>query len=119
MSEIRDKVIGDNHQTRAAAIRLPQPKVLSPRVDFERTKVWDVEHVTWVPRRGDEDEMRSQATLHAQRLVEHAANSDEIMNEARTSAEQVIEAAYRMVDWQVTVQWESATPPSEPGRSEK
>src|SRR3954451_9452869 len=77
--------------------RLPQPHVISPRVDFERTKTWNVKAVTWIPFRGDEDAMRDQAMYHAHKLVELAASSEENLNAARTRAVQVIEATYRMV----------------------
>ena len=92
---------------RRAWIMLPQPKVLSARVDHERSKTWSVEKTSWLPWRGDGDALRDQAMFHAQKLVEHAASSKDNMDHARGSAEKVLESVYRMVEWQVVIEWEA------------
>ncbi|HTK78176.1 MAG TPA: DUF4230 domain-containing protein [Gemmataceae bacterium] len=104
----RAKVADVDKHLRKAKIVLPQPKVLSARVDHERTKTWSVEKTTWVPWGGDGDALRDQAMYHAQKLVEHAAGSADHIQQARVSAEKVIDSIYRMVDWEVTVAWEDS-----------
>jgi hypothetical protein len=106
------EVVDLHSENRTATIRLPRPHVISPRVDFERTKTWDVRKVTWVPWSGDEDDMRDQAMYHAQKLVEQAARSQENLEAAESHAVLVIQATYRMVDWHVEVQWEPSGEPS-------
>jgi hypothetical protein len=103
----RSEIVDLNKAQRTATIRLPEPQVISPRVDFERTKTWDIKSVSWIPWRGDEDEMRDKAMFHAQKLVEFAASSDESMKQAKSHAEMAISASYQMVDWQVMVEWPS------------
>jgi hypothetical protein len=103
----RSEIVDVDKAQRTATIRLPDPQVISPRVDFEKTKTWDIKSVSWIPWRGDEDEMRDKAMFHAQRLVEFAASSDESMKQAKAHAEMAITAAYQMVDWQVKVEWPS------------
>jgi hypothetical protein len=114
------KVLDTSQPLRTATIQLPEPRILSPRVDFERTMTWDISRSSWVPWKGDQDKMRDQAMLHAQRLVAHVANSDEYIDGAKRSAERIIKTAYQMVDWRVTVQWkesESSEPqPSSQGQ---
>jgi len=109
------KVVTINNQLRTATIHLPQPKVSSPRVDFTRSKTWDVEKVTWIPWGGDQGVLRDLAMLHAQQLVEFAAGTEENMEHARTSTSRVVGSIYRMVDWDVTIEWEEvpkrSTPP--------
>jgi hypothetical protein len=81
--------------------------VISPRVDFERTKTWDVKSVFWLPWRGDEGEMRDKAMFHAQKMVEFAAGSDESMKLAKSHAEMAITASYQLIGWRVNVEWPS------------
>ncbi len=102
----RAKILEMNSQKRTARVRLPLPKVLTARVDHSRTKTWSVEKTTWVPWKGDPDGMRDEAMNQAQKLVEFAANSQENLDHARYTAETVIQDLYRLVDWQVTVEWE-------------
>lgn len=102
----RATVVEADTKIRRARIILPQPKVLSARVDHERSKTWDVKKTTWVPFGGDGDALRDQAMLQAQKLVGFTAGSKENMDHARGSAEKVIEGIYRMVGWQVVIEWE-------------
>lgn len=53
--------------------------------------------------------MRDDAMKHAQELVEYAASSKENMDHAKYSAETVIQNIYRLVGWQVTIEWEKPT----------
>jgi hypothetical protein len=105
----RARIVESNDRTHAARVSLPLPKVLSARVDHSRTKTWSVEKTTWIPLRGNPDSMRDDAMKHAQELVEYAANSKENMDHAKYSAETVIENIYRLVGWQVTIEWEKPT----------
>ena len=94
-------------EKKTAVIKLPKPRVVSPRVDHERTRTWSVERSTWLPWKwGNQDKFRDSAMHHAQRLVEKASRSQENLSMARTQAELVIRKTYEMVDWHVTVNWE-------------
>jgi Protein of unknown function (DUF4230) len=104
-AEIRDR----NEQARTAVIVLPQPAVLSARVNHEKTQEWDIKSRSWVPIAsmilGDRTAMEKQAMLQAQQLVERAAGSDDNKATARQSAEGIVGELYRAVGWHISVQW--------------
>jgi len=100
------KILESNPQTHTARVRLPLPKVLTARVDHSRTKTWSVEKTSWVPWKGNPDNMRDEAMQQAQKLVEFVAESKENQDHARYTAETVIQDLYRLVGWEVTVEWD-------------
>jgi hypothetical protein len=104
----RAKVADVDSKTRTARVTLPQPRVLSARVDHERSKTWSVEKTTWLPWAGNADAIRDQAMFHAQELVKVAAGSKDNIAQARYTAEKVLQSFYRMADWQVVIDWEPA-----------
>jgi len=106
----RAEVVQSDAIVRTARVRLPLPSVLAARVDHEKTQTWSVEKTSWVPFTGNPDGLRDEAMRQAQKLVEFAARSDENLEHARNCAESVIRDVYRMVDWQVTVEWEQPEP---------
>ena len=60
-----------------ALIVLPAPEVLQPRVDHRRSKTWEVRRMTWLPWNADQDRLRDEVMLQAQKLVARAAGSIE------------------------------------------
>jgi Protein of unknown function (DUF4230) len=109
----RARVSDVDRQGRTARIVLPLPRVFEARVDHERTKTWNVEKLTWIPWKGNPDIMRDEAMKHAQRLVEKAARSDELIRQAQSSAEKVVSNLYHALDWKVAIEWEASKPPPE------
>jgi hypothetical protein len=103
--EIKDK----DEKARTAVIVLPQPDVLSARVNHEKTWQWDIESRSWIPLAssvlGDRNAMEKHAMLHAQQLVERADGSDDNKSTARKGAEEVLGEFYRAVGWEVSVRW--------------
>jgi hypothetical protein len=93
-----------NHKVR---VILPPPHVLSARVDHERTLTWDVQQRIWVISSllENSDALRDDAMRQAQRLIQHAANSKENIELARTHAVEVIRNLYREVGWDVEILW--------------
>lgn len=89
-----------------ATIRLPQPEVLQERVNHEKTKTWEVRTTTWIPWHTDQDRLRDEVMLQAQRLVAQAAGSKENIEQAKRAAEIVIGALYEQLGWDVKVVWE-------------
>lgn len=88
---------------------LPQPRVIHPRVDHEKSKIYDVSKTTWIPFIGDRDELTNQGWAKAQRVVEDACSGDEIMSQAREQTEFVLANMYRMVGWDVEVVWQDGS----------
>jgi hypothetical protein len=104
-AEIKDR----NEQAKTAVIVLPQPAVLSGRVNHQKTKEWDIKSRSWVPLAslilGDRSAMERQAMLEAQQLIERAASADEYMDAARRGIQGMLAELYGGVGWNVSVQW--------------
>ena len=105
-AEIKSK----NQDDRTAVIALPQPTIISPRVDHERTKTWSFEGKSWLPftwksTSRAESQFRDRAMSNAQGLIENTAAATEAADQARKTAELVVKNLYAMADWEVTVEW--------------
>ena len=55
-----------NEATKQALIVLPQPEILQPRVDHDRTKTWEVRRMVWLPWNADQDQLRDEVMRQAQ-----------------------------------------------------
>ncbi len=104
-AEIRNR----DEKGRTAVIVLPQPAVLSPRVNHERTRQWDIKSSSWIPLAslvlGDRAAMEKRAMLEAQQLVERAAGSEDNRAMARKAVEGMLAELYQGVGWEISVQW--------------
>ena len=104
-AEIKDR----NEPAKTAVLVLPQPAILSARVNHEKTQEWDIKSRSWVPLAsvllGDRTAMEKQAMRQAQQLVERAAGSDDNKAMARQGVEGMLTEFYRAVGWQISVQW--------------
>jgi len=100
-------LIDVDSEARTATIRMPPLRVISARVNHDKTKTWSVEKTTWLPWRwGDQGVMRDAAMFHAQQLVETSAGSECHLGPARAHTELLIERAYQFIEWNVIIQWE-------------
>lgn len=102
------KVETKNEETKAATVRLPVPEVIQPRVDHDKSRIWDLSRSIWIDLRKIPDSVRDHAWRQAQELVKHAAGEREAVERARGSAEMLIKRFYKMVDWDVQVVWDTA-----------
>lgn len=109
---------GKDFANRRIRIVLPAPRVLTARVDHQRTKTWNVNQKIWVVSPifgvGNADRVRDDAMRQGQELVEQAAASKENIDMARTHAAVAIQSLYRELDWQVEVAWMDQKPASVP-----
>jgi hypothetical protein len=105
----RAEIEGKGEKARTAVVALPQPTVLSARVNHEKTQRWDIKSHSRVPLAGailwDRQALEKRAMLEAQRLVERAAGTDENKMAARQGVEGKLAEFYRGVGWQVSVRW--------------
>jgi hypothetical protein len=102
----RAEIVDADEAAKTAVVRLVNPRCVSPRVDHEKTKTWNIEKSTWLPWKwGDKDELREAAMYHAQKLVEEAARSPHNIGQAQSNAELLVRRTYEMVGWHVTVEW--------------
>ena len=110
---------GRDEKTKSATIILPQPQVMQPRVDHERTLTWSVERTSWIPFLGNEGPLRDQAMAEAQKLVEHAVKLPEYLGRAKENTDLIISNMFKMVDWDIKVQWEDEPTPADAAKSEQ
>jgi hypothetical protein len=104
-AEIKDR----EQKLRTTVIVLPQPSVLSARINHQRTQRWDIKSRSWIPLAslllGDRTAMEKQAMLQAQQLIERAAGSEDNLAMARKGVEGMLAELYQSVGWTVSVQW--------------
>jgi hypothetical protein len=102
----RVQITEKSEDARRATIVLPQPSVLQPRVDHERTKTWEVRRNVWLPWHADQDKLRDAVMLQAQYLVSQAAGSKENVEQAKRSAEAILRALFEELGWEVKICWQ-------------
>jgi hypothetical protein len=93
---------------RTATFELPLPVVAQPRVDHHKTLTYSVEKTSWVPWTGDQSKLRDAAMRESQRLVERAASHSDYLDTAQQNGELILRNMYALVDWEITVAWQSA-----------
>ena len=97
-----------NAETRTALLTLPQPRVLSPRLDHEKTRllaVWDYGLWKIVPSDAGQASILNRAYADAQKVVKAAGDSDELRARAREHAEVILGSYFKAVGWQITIRW--------------
>lgn len=99
-----------NEETKTATITLPLPKVVSARVDHERTKSGGIKGIGFPPLRNTDNraKMVDDAMQEAQAVVEKAASRPEIIDNAKKQAELNIQVLYLKVGWNVEVKWQTS-----------
>ena len=99
------RLVEANEEEKRLKIELPIPVVVQPRVDHEKTKTWEVRKTSWVPFRGDPDDLRDDAMRQAQVAISQMLQSDSKSELAKANAERIVESLYRHVDWAVEIEW--------------
>ena len=98
-----------NEHARKGVLEVPKPKVLTVRLDHERTKllgIWSGGLWTIVPGGGDADTgVVNQAFKDAQRTVATAAGDPVIVDRSKRQAEQVLTSFFKAIEWDVEVRW--------------
>ncbi len=109
LSKVKIKDRNEDEQT--ITVILPQPKVISPRVDHDRSRLGSISGKGFAPLRNPKNraKMMEDAMLEAQKLIEEAASKPKIMDNAKKQAQLVIQNVYAKVGWNVLVTWENAS----------
>jgi hypothetical protein len=97
-----------DEETKTATITLPLPKVVSARVDHERTKNGGIKGVRFALLRNPKNRAKivDDAMKEAQAVVKKAASRPEIIENAKKQAKLNIQILYLKVGWNVTVRWQ-------------
>ena len=93
-------------ESKTLVVELPQPRVISPRVDHEKSEMLKPTKTTWVPFVGDREALSNQTWAKAQRRVERVASEKETIDQARDQTEFLLTNMYRLVGWKVEVVWQ-------------
>ncbi len=97
--------IGDiDMERRTALIRLPQPEVMSPRVDHDRTRTVNM-NTGWWTSGGYMARINDRAMLLAQERIREQAGSEEHIGLAREQAARIITGFYEIIGWTVGIVW--------------
>ena len=101
------KVSDRDDQQKTMTITLPEPEILQPRVDHEKTMTYDVkgDWFTMIPGWGNESKLRDAAMYHSQKLVEYAVHQPEYIKQAKSNAELVLQNIFGFSGWYITIQW--------------
>lgn len=101
-------IIDKNEEAKTATITLPLPRVVSARVDHERTKSGGIKGLRFAPLRNTDNRAKivDDAMQEAQAVIEKAASRPEIIENAKKQAELNIEVLYLKVGWNVSVKWQ-------------
>lgn len=95
-----------DEQARTATIRLPKLRVMSARIDHDKSRIWSIEKTTWLPWKwGDHSAVCDAAMFHGQELVQTAAASEGNLAQGRAQAEMLIFRIYDSVGWKVSIDW--------------
>jgi hypothetical protein len=97
-----------DEETKTATITLPMPKVVSARVDHERTKNGGVKGVRFALLRNPKNRSKivDDAMQEAQAVVKKAAGRPEIIESAQKQARLNIQMLYLKVGWNVGIHWQ-------------
>lgn len=102
------RVIDLSDSNRTARIQLPQPAVLSPRVDHEKTKTFNLDRGLWT-----KDEyvtyINDKAMRIAQEKIKEQAALPEYIEMGKSVTTRIIQGIYRLADWEVEIEWQDDT----------
>ncbi len=104
-------ITNKNEELKTAIISLPRPKVVSARVDHERTLHGGIKGIRFPLLRNPKNraKMVDDAMLEAQTIIEKAAGRSEIIENAQKQAKLNIQLLYLKVGWDVSVEWLETT----------
>jgi hypothetical protein len=97
----------DTH-AKAAVLILPQPKVMSPRLDHEKTRVFGLsESGLWVLVPGDAADVAllNQAYREAQEVVAGVGHDPKLVQQAKSQAESVLASYFEAIGWRMKILW--------------
>jgi hypothetical protein len=109
--DLSQAIISDkDEETKTATITLPLPKVVSARVDHQRTKNGGIKGVRFALLRNPKNRTKilDDAMQEAQAVVEKVAGRPEIIESAQKHAILNIQMLYLKVGWNVGINWQES-----------
>lgn len=103
--EIRE----NDQELMTATIVMPEPTVISARVDHDRSRLGSIDGKGFAPMRNPKNraKMMEDAMIEAQQLIQKAASKPKIIENSKQQARLVIQNLYSKLGWKVTVIWKN------------
>jgi Protein of unknown function (DUF4230) len=91
---------------REAVLSLPQPHLVSGKVDHERSEEVYVKAVAWVPLSSPQA-LRDDVWKHADRKIQRLGQEPDYMECAKVQAERVLQKLFKGIGWNVRFEWKT------------
>jgi Protein of unknown function (DUF4230) len=97
-------------EKREAVLRLPQPHLISSKVDHERSEELYINWVSWMPL-SSKQLLRDAVWKHADYKLQRLAHDQGYLERAKVQAERALHQLFQGVGWNVSFEWEGGSPP--------
>ena len=87
---------------------MPQPHLISTKVDHERSEEIYVKSIAWLPR-GGRQVFRDEVWKQADRKLHRLGQNPEFADRTRTQAERVLRQLFERSGWKVSLEWQTAS----------
>ena len=97
-----------DEQHRSAVLVLPQPEVMSPRLDQEKTRLFAItKQGLWliVPEDPSQTAVVNQGYRHAQQAVAQAGSDPRLIDQSRRNTEEAIKCFFGATGWEMELKW--------------
>lgn len=104
----RIEIAACDPEQRAATLRIPTPRPERPRVDHERTRVYELRKTglaAFNPFADPRVDILVDTMRAAQTEVERAVQEEDFVAQAKAQAEMLLAAFYQKLGWSVAVEW--------------
>ncbi len=102
--EVADK----NDAARTATLVIPSPRPDRPRVDHDRTRIYELRKTGWAllnPFAEPQQVLLLECMQQAQQDVEDTVRSEEYIAKAKGQAELLLTGFYRELGWSIAIRW--------------
>lgn len=102
------EIVARDDAARTATLRIPTPQPDRPRVDHERTKVYELRKTGLAvinPFADPREDLLLDAMRGAQAEVDRAVRDADFVVKAKEQAEQLLTGFYREMGWTVAIEW--------------
>ena len=93
---------------RRAYLVLPAPAATRPRVDHDRTRIYQIDRSgLWriMPGEAGETDLLNRALSQAQQMIAEVGSQQLLLDQARRRVEEIMAGFARALDWQLEVRW--------------
>ncbi len=107
----RIEIVDRNEQNRTATLVIPTPQPERPRVDHDRTRIYELEKTGLAlinPFADPRADLLADCMRAAQEDVERAVRDAEFVIKAKDQTERLLRSFYREWGWEVTIRWQAA-----------